>query len=96
MSNNRRRVTPKVPGEETDHYPRVVLKWTFSETRATRIIVCRHALQWIIQDRVGTRQGSPVWRSRHFCRTRAALMRLLPAKAEEIAAVLPEMLTDGE
>lgn len=92
MSNDRRRVTPRVPGEETDHYPRVVLKWTFSETKATRIIVCRHQLQWIIQERVGTRHGSPVWRSKHFCRSRDGLVRLLPAKAEQIVAALPEWL----
>lgn len=96
MSNDTRRVTVKVPGEETDHYPRVLLKWDASDTKATRIIVCRHQIQWIIQERVGSRSGSPIWRGKRFCRTRSALARLLPAQAEEIVAALPERLTNDE
>jgi hypothetical protein len=54
------------PAEKSDAYPRVITvlnpKW--------RVIVCRNALQWILQ----CRQGK-TWRGYWFCRTREALVR---------------------
>ncbi len=79
-----RRFPGKPAGETDEHYERVAIRWDYSETRATRIIEAQ--IQWIIQHRVGANR----WRSVSFCRTRAALERLLPGKAEEIAAALPE------
>lgn len=75
--------------EEADNYSRVVLRWDFSEAKATRIIECRNQIQWIVQYRSGTRSGQPSWRPQSYCRTRQALERLLPGMAEEIAAALP-------
>jgi hypothetical protein len=52
--------------ENSDDYPCVVAalnpKW--------RVIVCRNALQWILQRRQGK-----TWRGYWFCRTREALIR---------------------
>ncbi len=81
-------------GEESDHYPRVVIRWDYPCGRSTRIIECRNQIQWIVQHRSGTRSGSPVWRSKSFCRTHDALQRILPDKADEIASLLPERFPD--
>lgn len=75
--------------EEANDHSRVVLRWDFSEAKATRIIECRNQIQWIIQYKSGMRGGQPSWRPRSYCRTRQALERLLPGMAEEIAAALP-------
>ncbi|MET0596653.1 MAG: hypothetical protein ABWZ57_02170 [Mesorhizobium sp.] len=74
--------------ETAEAYGRVVLRWDYSQGKATRIIVCRNALQWIIQYRA----PSGGWRAQSFCRMRATLERLLPGKAKEIRAALPERL----
>jgi len=72
--------------ETSNDYPHV-LKWNYGEKdRGTRIIVCKHGIQWIIQYQAKGGQ----WLNRSFCRTRAALENLLPGKAEEIKAALPE------
>ncbi|ESY94288.1 hypothetical protein X738_16225 [Mesorhizobium sp. LNHC209A00] len=67
----------------------MVLRWDFSEAKATRIIECRNQIQWIIQYKSGTRGGHPSWRPQSYCRTRQGLERHLPGMAEEIAAGLP-------
>lgn len=93
---NRRRFQPTRPAsEETEHYDRVVLRWDYSEEKATRIIECRHGIQWVVQHKMGTRNGSPIWRSRHFCRTRAALEAILPSMASEIVGTLPERFPEA-
>ena len=89
-----RRPSTRPVGEETDHYPRVVIRWDDPGDRATRIIECRNQIQWCVQHRIGTRNGAPVWRSKSFSRTRAALQRILPGKADEIASLLPERFPD--
>lgn len=89
-----RRPSARPAGEEADHYPRVVIRWDRPNGSATRIIECRHQIQWIVQRRRGTRNGIPVWRSVSFCRTRNALQRLLPGNADEIASLLPERFPD--
>lgn len=91
---NRRRFRPIQPGrEETDQYDRVVLRWDYSADRATRIVAFRD--HWVIQHRTMT--NGPEWRSIHLCPTRADLVRLLPAKTEEILSALPEeALSDGQ
>lgn len=72
---------------ETDEdYRNVVLTWTHSEKKATRLVACKDGLQWIVQYRAGPNR----WRNQHFCCTRAALERLLPGMADEIRATLPE------
>ncbi|ESY26735.1 hypothetical protein X749_25290 [Mesorhizobium sp. LNJC391B00] len=82
--------------EEADNYSRVVLRWDFSEAKATRIIECRNQIQWIIQYKSGTRGGQPSWRPQSYLRTRQALERLLPGMAEEIAAALPVRFVEAE
>ena len=74
--------------ETAEAYAGVVLRWDYSQGKATRIIVCRNELQWIIQYRA----PSGGWRAQSFCRVRATLERLLPGRAEEIRATLPERL----
>lgn len=69
--------------------------WLCSEDKPTRIIECRDGIQWIIQNRSGTRDGQPLWRSRSYCRTRKGLEGLLPGKAEEIRAALPERFPEA-
>lgn len=85
MSRSRRR-GGTATSEDSDTYSRVTLRWDHSEDKATRIIACRNNIQWIIQHRMpGGR-----WRSQSYCRTRTGLEGLLPGKAEEIRAALPE------
>lgn len=72
--------------EDHDQYSRVVILWQHSEAKATRIIADRSNIQWIIQHRT----PSGRWMSKSFCRTRVALERLLPGKADEIRSTLPE------
>ena len=87
-SSSRRRDADNATTNETaEAYGRVVLRWD-SQGKATRIIVCRNALQWIIQNRA----PSGGWRAQSFCRVRATMERLLPGKAEEIRAALPQRL----
>ncbi|NND43237.1 MAG: hypothetical protein HKO04_14300 [Silicimonas sp.] len=41
-----------------------------------RIVVCKDAIQWILQARRGERHGQPRWEGLHYCRTSEALSRL--------------------
>ena len=41
-----------------------------------RVIVCKDAIQWILQARRGERHGQPRWEALRYCRTRDALIRL--------------------
>jgi hypothetical protein len=58
-----------------------------------RVIECRDGIQWILQSRDARKSLSTgVWRSRSYCRTREALLRVCAARAGNIdptaAAVL--------
>jgi hypothetical protein len=61
------RVSGRLLGEESDHYPVIAQlndRW--------RVIACKNSIQWILQRRRG---GVDHWRGYWFCRTREALLR---------------------
>lgn len=66
-------VSKKAIREEADSYPAVVFKigpnW--------RLIVCKDAIQWIIQNRSGSDNGEPRWRGQKYSRTKVGLLRSL-------------------
>jgi hypothetical protein len=81
--------------EESDDYPvvaRLNAEW--------RIIVCAAGLQWILQRGYRVKNhGDMRWRSRSFCRTSEALIRVshlhagaVDAAAAAILAALPERI----
>ncbi|WP_413717392.1 hypothetical protein [Silicimonas sp. MF1-12-2] len=49
-----------------------------------RVIVCKDAIQWILQARRGQRHGQPRWEALHYCRTHDALVRLSHAFCSRI------------
>ena len=59
--------------EEADAYPAVI--WTGVHIR---IVACRHGIQWIVQNKGGSRRGSTRWRSMWHCATRRGVERFLP------------------
>jgi hypothetical protein len=69
-----RPVSGRMPPEEFDTYPAVVVL-----NGSWRIIACKHGIQWILQKRRGKH-----WRSRYYCRTRAGLVECAHEYAGEI------------
>lgn len=57
--------------EEADDYRAIVARLNDN----WRVIECRDAIQWIVQQRSGTRHGQPRWDGRNYYRTREALLR---------------------
>lgn len=80
----------RATAEEHDQYPGVVLRWDYADGTATRIIESRCKIQWIVQVRKGTRDGLPIWRNRHFVRSRLRLECLLDHHSDEIMRALPD------
>lgn len=73
--------------EERDDYPHVVMH----NGDRSRVIECKGDIQWILQRRSA---GADTWRGVHFCRTRAALIRVCgftESTAPAELAGLPEM-----
>jgi len=66
--------------ETADDYRAVIA--TLSD--CWRVIVCRDALQWIVQRTDGERAGRARWTGVHYCQTRRALVRLCRASCERI------------
>jgi hypothetical protein len=59
------------PTEHADVYPYVV---AVLDVR-TRVIECADGIQWIVQRRSVLKDGTAVWQSKSFCRTKQALLR---------------------
>ena len=90
----------KITSEEADDYHAIVARlndhW--------RVIVCAAGLQWILQrGYLAKNHGGMRWRSRSFCRTSEALIRVsrehagdLQPAAAGILAALPERIEDPE
>ncbi|MBW3097729.1 hypothetical protein [Pseudohoeflea coraliihabitans] len=74
--------------EEADGYYKIVAvlneRW--------RVIECGGDLQWILQRRVGRRNGRARWRSDKYLRTKKALIRFVHVQAGEIDPVAQEVL----
>jgi hypothetical protein len=86
-----------VRSEESDDYYAVVARLNDD----WRVIVCRAAIQWILQHRAGQRHGTARWVGRSYCRTSEALNRLshkhagtLRPAAAAILAALPERIEE--
>ena len=59
-----------------------------------RVIICKDAIQWILQARRGERHGQPRWEALHYLRTRDTLIRLSHAICGRIDPVALAILTD--
>jgi hypothetical protein len=88
----------KITSEEADDYHAIVARlndhW--------RVIVCAAGLQWILQrGYLAKNHGGMRWRSRSFCRTSEALIRVsrehagdLRPAAAAILAAMPERIEE--
>ena len=77
--------------ESSDHYSHVILRLT----NRWRIILCRQALQWILQSRENLHGGA--WRGFRYFRTRTALIEecgrlglLSDNTASQLGDILPK------
>ena len=64
-----------------------------------RVVVCKDAIQWILQARRGERHGQPRWEGLQYFRTREALIRVSHAicgridpSALALLAALPDVI----
>ena len=60
--------------------------------RKWRIVQCRDGIQWILQSRDSLTALTGIWRSRSYCRTKEALLRVSAAHAGEIAPTAAAVL----
>lgn len=74
--------------EEAEDYFAVVAKLNDK----WRVIVCRDAIQWILQRRAGTRLGLARWEARTFNRTRDGLLHRVIQLAGECDATALQLL----
>lgn len=68
--------------EEADAYRAVIAVLNPS----WRVIVCRDAIQWIMQRRAGQRHGRARWEAKSFHRLKSGLMRRVRHRAGECDA----------
>lgn len=59
--------------EESESYPAVVLRINSD----WRLIICKDAIQWILQKQSGTDKSEPRWRGLKYNRTKMGLVRSL-------------------
>lgn len=69
--------------EESDNYPHVVT--LLNDNR--RVIRCRDGIQWIVQQRIGSR-----WRSQSYCRSKAGLMGCVGTEISDMALAVLKAL----
>ena len=79
--------------EEADDYRAIVVRLNDN----WRVIECRDRIQWIVQQRSGTRHGQPRWDGRKYYRTREGLLhhvRGLVAAGDTTTLALIESLPE--
>jgi ribosomal protein L15E len=73
--------------EGANEYSNVILVF-----RDHRVIVCRDAIQWVIQKKRKSRSPTAQWRGLSYCRTKKALIRLWTSLYPEIDPVRMSVL----
>lgn len=77
--------------ERDDNYHAIAVRLSYR----WRVIICRDALQWIVQRRRDAGRRGSEWKGIHYCASRKALIRLSDASCRDMStkarAVLEEL-----